>query len=119
LEGLYDPVNEKVGKCSLDKEIWDKLHNIYSSPITNSQNFKEDAGTEQEERCSSCQTDSKEEEYKINRRMFFFFNSEKGGHLEFECPYLKIESDGTKNTNEIEYNLETKKENNHEVECSQ
>jgi hypothetical protein len=62
LEGLYDSVKDKVGKCSSTKELWDKLHNIYSSPITESENAKEDAGTEQEERCSSCQTDSEEEE---------------------------------------------------------
>jgi hypothetical protein len=62
-EGLPNPVREKVGKCSSAKELWDKLHNVYSSPITESENAKEDAGTEQEERCSSCQTDSEEEEY--------------------------------------------------------
>jgi hypothetical protein len=39
------------------------LHGIYSSPIVDSKNAKEDADTEQEERCSSCQTDSEEEEY--------------------------------------------------------
>jgi hypothetical protein len=50
-EGLHNPVREKVGKCSSAKELWDKLHNVYSSPITESENAKEDAGTEQEERC--------------------------------------------------------------------
>jgi hypothetical protein len=62
-EGLPKPVREKVGKCSSAKELWDKLHDIYSSPIADSENAKEDADTEQEERCSSCQTDSEEEEY--------------------------------------------------------
>jgi hypothetical protein len=62
-EGLPNPVREKVGKCSSAKELWDKLHDIYSSPIADSENAKEDADTEQEERCSSCQTDSEEEEY--------------------------------------------------------
>jgi hypothetical protein len=62
LEGLPDSVKDKVGKCSSAKELWDKLHNIYFSPITESENAKEDAGTKQEERCSSCQTDSEEEE---------------------------------------------------------
>jgi hypothetical protein len=61
-EGLPKPVREKVGKCSSAKELWDKLHDIYSSPIADSENAKEDADTEQEERCSSCQTDSEEEE---------------------------------------------------------
>jgi hypothetical protein len=62
-EGLPNLVREKVGKCSSAKEIWDKLHDIYSSPIADSENSKEDADIEQEERCSSCQTDSEEEEY--------------------------------------------------------
>jgi hypothetical protein len=62
-EGLPKPVREKVGKCSSAKELWDKLHDIYSSPIADSENAKEDADTKQEERCSSCQTDSEEEEY--------------------------------------------------------
>jgi hypothetical protein len=35
-EGLPNPVREKVGKFSSSKELWDKLHNIYSSPITDS-----------------------------------------------------------------------------------
>jgi hypothetical protein len=61
-EGLPKPVREKVGKCSSAKELWDKLHDIYSSPITDSENAKEDADTKKEERCSSCQIDSKEEE---------------------------------------------------------
>jgi hypothetical protein len=56
-EGLPNLGREKVGKCSSSKEIWDKLHDIYSSPITNSENFKEDADTNQEELCSPCQAD--------------------------------------------------------------
>ena len=56
-EGLANLVREKVGKCLSAKEIWDKLHDIYSSPIVDSENAKEDAYAEQEERCSSCQTD--------------------------------------------------------------
>jgi hypothetical protein len=84
-EGLPNPVREKVGKCSSAKELWDKLHDIYSSPITDSENAKEDAGTDQEERCSPCQTDSEDEEYIINRSMLFFFNCEKHRHLEMEC----------------------------------
>jgi hypothetical protein len=35
-EGLPNLVREKVGKCSSTKKLWDKLHDIYSSPITNS-----------------------------------------------------------------------------------
>jgi hypothetical protein len=49
-EGLPKPIREKVGKCSSAKELWDKLHDIYSSPIADSKNAKEDADTEQEER---------------------------------------------------------------------
>jgi hypothetical protein len=62
-EGLPNSVRENIGKCSSAKEIWDNLHDIYSSPITNLENAKEYADTEKEERCSSCQIDSKEEEY--------------------------------------------------------
>jgi hypothetical protein len=86
LEGIYDSIKDKVGKCSSTKELWDKLHDIYSSPIIESKNAKEGAGTEHEERCSSCQTDSKEEEYIINISMLFFFNCEKCIHLEIEFP---------------------------------
>jgi hypothetical protein len=77
MEGLPDSVKDKVGKCSSAKELWDKLHNIYSSPITESDIAKEDTGTEQEVRCSSCQTDSEEEEFIINISELFFFNCEK------------------------------------------
>jgi hypothetical protein len=83
-EGLPNPVREKVGKFSSSKELWDKLHDIYSSPITDSKNFKEDAETNQEELCSPCQEDSEDEEYIITRGMLFFVNCEKHGHLEIE-----------------------------------
>jgi hypothetical protein len=68
-EGLPNPVREKVGKCSSAKELWDKLHDIYSSPIADSENAKEDADTDQEELCSPCQTDSEDEEYIITREL--------------------------------------------------
>ena len=42
-EGLPNPVSEKVDKFSSTKGLWDKLHDIYSSPITDSENIKEDA----------------------------------------------------------------------------
>jgi hypothetical protein len=84
-EELPNPVREKVGKCSLAKEIWDKLHDIYSSPITDSENVKEDAYTNQEELCSPCQTYLEDEDYIIIRGMLFFFNCEKCGHIEIEC----------------------------------
>jgi hypothetical protein len=58
-EGLLNLVREKVGKCSSAKEIWNKLHDIYSSPITNSKNSKDDADIDQEELCSPCPTNSK------------------------------------------------------------
>jgi hypothetical protein len=68
-EGLPNLVRENVGNFSSVKEIWDKLHDIYSSPIADSENAKEDIGTDQEEICSPCQTDSEDEEYIINRGM--------------------------------------------------
>jgi hypothetical protein len=70
-EGLPNPVREKVGKCSLAKELWDKLHDIYSSPITDPENVKEDADTNKEELCSPCQQDTEDEEYTITRGMLF------------------------------------------------
>ena len=44
-EGFPNPVREKVGKFSLAKELWDKLHNLYfeESPITKIENAKENA----------------------------------------------------------------------------
>jgi chromosome segregation ATPase len=68
-EGLPNPVREKVGKCSSAKELWDKLHDIYSSPIADSENAIEDADTDQEELCSPCQIDSEYEEYIITREL--------------------------------------------------
>ena len=53
-EGLPNPIREKVGTFSPNKEIWYKLHDIYSSPITDSKNSKEDANTDQEELFSPC-----------------------------------------------------------------
>jgi hypothetical protein len=62
MEGLPDSVKDKVGKCLSTKELWDKLHNLYFSSITELENSKEYACIEQEEICSSCQIDSEEEE---------------------------------------------------------
>jgi hypothetical protein len=83
-EGLPNPVREKVGKCSSARQLWNKLHEIYSSPIVDSENCKEDEDTDQEEICSPCQIDSKYQEYIITRGMLFFFNYEKRGHLEIK-----------------------------------
>jgi hypothetical protein len=70
-EGLPNPVREKVGKFSSAKELWDKLHDIYSSPIAESENAKEYVDTDQEELCSPCQTNLADEEYIITRGMLF------------------------------------------------
>ena len=83
-EGLPNPVREKVGKCSSTKELWDNLHDIYSSPIIDPENVKEDVDTDQEEWCSPFQIESEDEEYMITRGMLFFLNREKHGHLEIE-----------------------------------
>ena len=101
-EGLPNMVREKVGKFSSAKGLWDNLHDIYSSPITYSKNSKEYGGTNQEEICSPCQTDSEDEEYIINISMFFFFNCEKQGYLEMECH----EGNVTEKQIEIEDNYE-------------
>jgi hypothetical protein len=84
-EGLPNMVRENVGKCSSTKELWDKLHDINSSPITDSENVKQYEDTNQEELCSPCQEDSEDEEYIITRGMLFCVNCEKHGHLEIEC----------------------------------
>jgi hypothetical protein len=84
-EGLTNLVREKVGKCSSPKYLWDKLHDIYSSPITDSENVKEVVDTNQEELCSPCQANSEDEDYIITRGMLFCFNCEKCGHIEIEC----------------------------------
>ena len=84
-EGLPNPVREKVGKCSSTKEIWEKLHDIYSSLIIDSENDKEDAGTDQEERCSQCQTYLEDEEYIINKSMLFLFNCENASILKWNA----------------------------------
>jgi hypothetical protein len=47
----------------------DKLHDIYSSPIIDLENAKEDAITDQEELCSPCQKYSEDEEYIITRKL--------------------------------------------------
>jgi hypothetical protein len=103
-EGLPNLIREKVGKFSSAKELWDKLHDIYYSPIANSENSKEDVDTDQEELCSPCQTNSEEEEYIITRGMLFFFNCEKHEHLEIECH----EGNDTKKLIEKEDNYEGK-----------
>jgi hypothetical protein len=72
-EGLPNPVREKVGKCSSSKELWDNLHEIYSSPIADSKNSKEDANIDEEELSPPHQTNSEDEEYIITRGMLFFF----------------------------------------------
>jgi hypothetical protein len=41
------------------------------------------------------------------------------GHIEIEFPYLNIESNETKNPNEIEDNPEIEKKKNHEADFSQ
>jgi hypothetical protein len=53
MEGLCDSAKDKVGKFSSTKDFWDKLHDIYFSPITKLEFTKGDTGT-----CSSCETDS-------------------------------------------------------------
>jgi hypothetical protein len=116
-EGLPNMIREKVGKCSSGKELWDKLHDIYSSPITDSENVKEDADTNKQELCSPCQADSKDEEYIITRGMLFCFNCEKRGHLEIEFHEINeteklIEKEGNYEEESISALDELREENN-------
>jgi hypothetical protein len=97
MEGLPDSVKNKVGQCASTKELWDNLQDIYARK-----------GTKENE----AGDNSDDEE--VNRGEYFFFNCEEVGHIEIECPYLKIGSDETKNPNEIEDNPEIEKEKNHE-----
>jgi hypothetical protein len=55
----------------INQRTWNKLHDIYSSLIADSENSKEYAVRDQEEICSPCQIDSEDEEYIINRGMLF------------------------------------------------
>jgi hypothetical protein len=82
------------------------LHNLNFSPISESENAKDDVDDSSDD----------EESY---RGDYFCFNYEERGHIEIECLYLKIESDETKNPNEIEDNLEIEKKKNHEADFSQ
>ena len=106
MEGLCDSTKDKVGNFSSAKEIWDKLHNIYSSPIIESKNSKDDANDNYDD-----------EEVYIGE--YFFFNCEEHQHIEIEFHYLKIGSDEIENPNEIEDNIEIEKEKNHEADFSQ
>jgi hypothetical protein len=85
LEGLYDSIKTKwVNVHQLkDFEIGYMISILH--PSQNPENVKEDVGIDQEAICSSCQTNSEDEEYIINKCMLFFFNYEKGGHIEMEC----------------------------------
>jgi hypothetical protein len=82
LDGLTDSVKSKVGSCASTKDIWDKLQDLYA---------REEAEEEEEV----------EENYNIsyfkeaNRGELFLFNCEGVGHVEFECPYPRIERDDT------------------------
>jgi hypothetical protein len=91
LDGLTDSVKSKVGSCALEKELWDKLQDLYAR----------DEVEEEEEI---------EEDYNIsyfkeeNRNRFFCFNCEGVGHVEFECSHPRIER------------YDNEEEENHEVE---
>jgi hypothetical protein len=55
LEGLLDPVKDKVGQCSSTKELWDKLHNLY---------FKESHSITEPEHANQNKEDVEENEMK-------------------------------------------------------
>jgi hypothetical protein len=91
LDGLTDSVKSKVGSCASEKELWDKLQDLY-------------AREEEEVEANYNISDFKGE----NRGQFFCFNCEGVGHVEFECPHPRIERDGSKeeNSNEEKENHE-------------
>ena len=94
LDGLTDSVKSKVGSCASEKELWDKLEDLYAM---------EEAEEEEEVEEDYNISDFKEE----NRGQFFCFNCEGVGHVEFECPHPRIERD------------DNEEEENHEVEMIQ
>jgi hypothetical protein len=68
LDGLLDLMKFKVGKFSSAKELWDKIHTIYSKgsllviiELEHADHNKEYVEIHQEERSSSCQTNLEEE----------------------------------------------------------
>jgi hypothetical protein len=79
LDGLTYSVKSKVGSCESEKEIWDKIQDLYAR----------EEGEEEEE---------VEEKFNIsyfkeaNRGQLFFFNCGVG-HVEIECPHPRIERD--------------------------
>ena len=86
IELLHDSVKTKVEQYASTKELWDNLQYIY---------------VRQGKKENEVGDNSDDEE--VNRGEYFLFNCEEVGHIEIECPYLKIESDETKNPNEVEY----------------
>jgi hypothetical protein len=96
LDGLTYSVKSKVGSCASEKELWDNLQDLYA---------REEKEEEEEEFEENYNISYFKEE---NRGELFFFNCEGVGHVEFECPYPRIERDDTEeeNSNEEEENHE-------------
>ena len=86
LDGLTDLVKSKVGSCASSKEIWDKLQDLYSR-----EEAEEEEEEEEEVEANYNISDFKE----ANRGQFFCFNCEGVGHVEFEFPHPRIETDDT------------------------
>jgi hypothetical protein len=94
LDGLTDSVKSKVGSCASKKYLWDKLQELYAR-----EEVKEEEEVEEDYNIS----DFKEE----NRGQFFCFNCEGVGHVEFECPHIRIER------SDIEEEKSNEEEENH------
>jgi acetone carboxylase gamma subunit len=84
LDGLTDSVKSKVGPCASEKYLWDKLQDLYAR-----EEVEEEEEEEEEVETNYNISDFKE----ANRGQFFCFNCEGVGHVEFECPYPRIERD--------------------------
>jgi hypothetical protein len=82
LDGLTDSMKSKVGSCASSKEIWDKIQDLYE---------REEAKEEEEVEANYNISYFK----KANRGQLFFFNCERVGNVEFECPHPRIERDYT------------------------
>jgi acetone carboxylase gamma subunit len=100
LDGLTDSVKSKVGSCASEKDLWDKIQDLYAR----------EESEEEEEVEEDCNISYFKEE---NRGQFFCFNCEGVGHVEFECPHPRIERDDNEEVEMIQQEDENLKKLKH------